>query len=517
MRFAWVAHWVFLIAPELLAAFILVLAPSHASAQFFFDNRFSNGPTRSGRAVQQQPQWFWPSQQWQPWQSSQQSVPRHIPHRVPRVKEVNEEDFSKAPPARKRDSPTTRVEVMGDAMAGWLAYGLEEALSETPEIGVIRKVRSVSGLLPSASRDAYDWPLAAREILAADTPDFVVMMIGLGDRQAIGDRQIRNAEQQQAVQQSLPAQPSQTPSSAVVGVEQTKTPRDASTTTNYDFRSDKWSRFYAKRIDDSIAALKSRGVPVLWVGLPAIRGKKSTADIAYLDDLYRSHAEKAGIIYIDVWDGFVDEDGDFALNGPDFEGQIRRLRTSDGVYFTKAGALKLGYYVERELRRMMLARPAPAELPAPEPPQTQTASIPSRASPLAGPVVALTAKESTPDELLGDKPSKPPFTDSITTRVLVRGEPIVGPAGRADDFVWPRRESLLGPATSEETPDPGSPMLPPHALPALKRSAAAEPAVPKGRRKHAPKHAMPRSLERPPWQFGGTGRFSAFWPIGPSQ
>jgi uncharacterized protein len=510
MRFAWVAQLVFLIAAELLAALILVLAASHASAQFFFDNRFSNGPARSGRTVQQQPQWFWPSQQWQPRQPRPQSVPRHMPRPVPRVKEANEQDFSKAPPARKRDSPTSRVVVMGDSMADWLAYGLEDALSETPEIGVIRKVRSYSGLLPSESGDSYDWPQAARDSLAADTPDFVVMMIGLADRQTIGERQIRNAAQQ-ALQQSVPAQPSQTPSSAVVEVEQAKAPDDASTTTNYDFRSDKWGRFYGKRIDDTIAALKSRGVPVLWVGLPAIRGKKSTADIAYLDDLYRSHAEKAGIIYIDVWDGFVDEDGDFALYGPDFEGQTRRLRTSDGVYFTKAGALKLGHYVERELRRMMLARPAPSELPAPEPPQPQAPS------PLAGPVVALTATESTTDELLGDKSSKPPFTDSITTRVLVRGEPIVAPPGRADDFAWPRRESLPGPATSEATLDPGSPMLPTHASPTPKRLAAVDPVAHKARRKHPAKHAMPRSLGRPPWQFGATERFSAFWPIGPSR
>ena len=520
MRFARIAHLVFLVAAELLAAFILVLAASRASAQFFFDNRFSNGPARAGRAVQQQPQWFWPSQnwqQWQPWQRWQQSVPRHMPRRVPRVKEANEPDFSKAPPARKRDSPTSRVVVMGDSMADWLAYGLEDALSETPEIGVIRNVRSFSGLLPSESRDAYDWPLAAREILAADTPDFVVIMIGLADRQTVSERQIRNAAQQQALHQSSPAQPSQTPSSGVVEVEQAKAPHDASTTTSCDFRSDKWVRFYGKRIDDTIEALKSRGVPVFWVGLPAIRGRKSTADIAYLDDLYRSHAEKAGVIYIDVWDGFVDEDGDFAVYGPDFEGQTRRLRTSDGVYFTKAGALKLGHYVERELRRMMLARPTAAGLPAPEPLQTQAPGLPPRASPLAGPVVALTATDSTPDELLGDKSSKPPVTDSIVTRVLIRGEPIVAPPGRADDFVWPRRENLPDPATSEATVDPGSPMLPPHASPTPKRSAAADPAAHKARRKHPPKHAMPRSLERPPWQFDATGRFSAFWPIGPSQ
>jgi len=212
-------------------------------------------------------------------------VPRRIPHQAPPPA-----DFSKAPPPRKQDTPpTTRVVVMGDSMADWLAYGLEDAVSETPEIGVIRKVRSFSGLLPSESRDAYNWPVAAREILAAETPDFVVMMIGLADRRTVSERQIRNAAKRQALQQNFPALPRETPSSVPVEVEQAKAPHDeaAATATNYDFRSDKWSRFYGKRIDDTIAALKSRGVPVLWVGLPAIRGRKSTADIAYLDDQRR--------------------------------------------------------------------------------------------------------------------------------------------------------------------------------------------------------------------------------------
>jgi hypothetical protein len=237
MRFAWVAHLVFLVASELLAAFVLVLAAGPRFGPILLRQSISNGPALSDRAVQQQ-QWFWPSLQWQP---RRQSVPRHMPRRVPRVKEANEQDFSKAPPESKWNSPTSRVVVMGDSMADWLAYGLEDALSETPEIGVIRKVRSFSGLV-SESRDAYNWPLAEREILSADTPDFVVMMIGLADRRTIGERQIRNAAQQQALQQGVPARPSQTPSSALLEVEQAKAPHDTSTTKNCDCRSDKWGR-----------------------------------------------------------------------------------------------------------------------------------------------------------------------------------------------------------------------------------------------------------------------------------
>ena len=101
--------------------------------------------------------------------------------------------------------------------------------------------------------------------------------------------------------------------------------------------------------------LKAKGVPVLWVGLPAIRGPKGTADMLFLDSLYREGAAKAGITYVDVWDGFVDEAGRFLQKGPDFEGQIRQLRSYDGVYFTKPGARKLAHYVEREITRLLAA------------------------------------------------------------------------------------------------------------------------------------------------------------------
>ena len=68
----------------------------------------------------------------------------------------------------------------------------------------------------------------------------------------------------------------------------------------WEFRSNQWELGYVRRIDATIAALKSAGVPVIWVGLPSQRGPKASADTAYLNDLYRSRAEKAGIIYVDV-------------------------------------------------------------------------------------------------------------------------------------------------------------------------------------------------------------------------
>ena len=110
---------------------------------------------------------------------------------------------------------------------------------------------------------------------------------------------------------------------------------------------------------------------MIWVGLPSQRNTKSSQDSSYLNELYRSRAEKAGIAYADIWDGFVDESGGYSPQGPDYEGQIRRLRSGDGVYFTKFGARKLAHYVEREIQRSIANRGMPVALPVPVDPGLQ--------------------------------------------------------------------------------------------------------------------------------------------------
>ena len=91
----------------------------------------------------------------------------------------------------------------------------------------------------------------------------------------------------------------------------------------HEYHTEKWEELYAKRIDETIAALKSANMPVLWVGLPSIRGAKSTADALYLNEILSRARGSAGIIFVDVWDGFVDEQRRFSNRGPDFEGQMR--------------------------------------------------------------------------------------------------------------------------------------------------------------------------------------------------
>jgi len=60
---------------------------------------------------------------------------------------------------------------------------------------------------------------------------------------------------------------------------------------------------------------------------------------------------------------------------------------------------------------------------------------------VAGPVVPLTVTPVNSDELLGGGGNSAPHDDAIAARVLVKGEPVAAPAGRADDFVLQRDRS----------------------------------------------------------------------------
>jgi hypothetical protein len=343
--------------------------------------------------------------------------------------------------------PTFFVAILGDNLAPWLAQGLQDALSDKPEIGLLRRFKESSGLVRD---DYYDWSKATSDLLGGkDKIDMAIMFVGSNDGQAI---------------------------------------KDASG--SYEIRSDKWKEIYAKRIDAIASQFKDKHVPLLWVGLPVMRSEKLSADVAYINDIYRDEVAKFGATYVDSWNGFVDEDGQYADYGPDFSGQRARLRASDGIHFTKAGARKLASFVENDIRQAFDNAKPPVDLAAivsgqtpgptadlpPEPtvdintliqrelgkggppapgsdtPGMQASLPPSDVppapvvppKPAAGPIIPLTTVPTSPGGELASTAQVATSTlgsDAATLieRTLVKGEPPDAKPGRADDFAWPRR------------------------------------------------------------------------------
>src|SRR5204862_3529856 len=128
----------FLLAIATAGAMLTSLAP--ADAQFWGGFGNWGEPQRRPQPRGQQQQ----QQQFNPFGNLFEPAPAPAPAPQPReprpVQREAPADFSRAPAAQKKPDATasTPVLVLGDGMADWLAYGLEDAFSEKPEISIVR-------------------------------------------------------------------------------------------------------------------------------------------------------------------------------------------------------------------------------------------------------------------------------------------------------------------------------------------------------------------------------------------
>jgi uncharacterized protein len=311
--------------------------------------------------------------------------------------------------------PTFFIDVLGDSLASLTASGLTEAFADKPEVAVADKSHDASGLVRA---DYFDWPKAAQDLATGkDHIDFVVIMVGINDIQAMRDGN-----------------------------------------DSLDPLSDRWKAAYAARIDAVLAPFQGLHIPVAWVGMPPMRTDRFSNDIVKLNEIDRAEVEKDGAKYIDIWDAFADQNGQYDASGPNVDGQIVKLRGPDGIHFTKAGGRKVAHFLEAEIRRVLdKGRPQneTADLPpdieqaagdinaqirremgAPEAPGAATTLEPPK--PLAGPILSLTGRPLSPGGALASSGPNPPGATDLVARVLRQGEPTDPRSGRADDFSWPR-------------------------------------------------------------------------------
>ncbi len=323
-----------------------------------------------------------------------------------------------APPppevAAKKDDARV-VLVVGDFLAAGLAEGLAAAYAEAPNVRVVEKANGSSGLVRD---DHFDWPGEIGALIDAQKPAVVVLMLGANDRQEM----------------------------RIDGVREPK-------------RSDNWMKEYERRAADLAKAVTSRKVPLVWVGMPSFRNATMTSDMLAYNDVFRSASEAAGGSFVDIWDGFVDENGAFVASGPDINGNPVRLRSGDnGINLTRPAKRKVAFYAEKPLEKL-LGPSKPAEsVPvglsgaAPRPADAAPAAVDiERTAPISLSDPELDGGQ----ELLGAT-----FAPGVATprtaaeKLSTTGIAPAPVAGRADDFgdaVLPKASVELPPAAAEKT------------------------------------------------------------------
>ncbi len=311
-------------------------------------------------------------------------------------------------PEKAIDAKT--VLVVGDFMAGGLAEGLDEAFELEAAVRIVDKSSGSSGFVRA---DVYNWPQSIGGLIAETKPSAVVVMIGTNDRQQM-----------------------------LVGG------------TREQIQSPAWSAEYDSRVNTFAAALKTSGVPVVWVGLPPFKQQTMSAGILAFNDSYRNKAESISGQFVDIWDGFLDDNGSFTINGFDYTGQPAKLRSSDGINLTKAGRRKAAFFAEKPIRVALGALPqlpplattiGPFSLPGPvRPPSTLPQNITS-----LPPISLFDPAFDGAGELLGGGASEAKRSEGLPADALYqRGEMPKPQPGRTDEL---RTRTTISPMPDGQT------------------------------------------------------------------
>ena len=200
------------------------------------------------------------------------------------------------------DQPLT-VWMMGDSMVETPGPQFLNVADGTGVVDAEVFFKYISGL---NRRDYFDWPAYFAEELPNIDPDAVIVTFGANDGQdAFTDDGVLEAW------------------------------------------SPEWFDWYRPRVEEAMDVLSENvdGV-VYWLGLPVMENDTFTEHARQLNDLFAEEAaERPNIEYVDIWDLFLDETGNYNAYLPDPDGGVTQVRYPDGVHFTPQGGLLLAQHI----------------------------------------------------------------------------------------------------------------------------------------------------------------------------
>ncbi|WP_179853407.1 SGNH family hydrolase [Bartonella doshiae] len=218
--------------------------------------------------------------------------------------------IQKSVPKQKEEN-VKRVLVLGDFMASATANALKKLFTHKYNIIIINNTVPDSGLVRT---DHYSWKNNISQLIDINKPDAIVMMIGANDNQPIID-----------------------------------------THSTFNTEQPEWLNIYKQRIIEIVESLHTSGKRWIWIGQPAFGNENLTQKMRIFNALYKQEVEEEGGYFIDIWNSFIDEQGQFSFSGYDINGNVVRLRTNDGINLTSEGKEKLASYLEKKLEILLNA------------------------------------------------------------------------------------------------------------------------------------------------------------------
>ncbi|MCX4241548.1 SGNH/GDSL hydrolase family protein [Paraliomyxa miuraensis] len=194
--------------------------------------------------------------------------------------------------------------VGGSAMVGALGKELSDGLQAAGHV-TERKSKSASGL---ARPDFYDWPKVAAEAHAEFRPHATIVMFGGNDGQGL----------------RMP------PESDVEWIRWT---------------NEAWSEEYGRRVDAFADAVMPDGEQLFWMGMPAMRQSKLDLRMQRMNAIFEERmAARANGWFIETRSALSDDRGNY-VDEMKVDGRLVRVRSPDGIHYSRSGAKVLARHV----------------------------------------------------------------------------------------------------------------------------------------------------------------------------
>ncbi len=232
--------------------------------------------------------------------------------------------------ARMKRDGVLRVGVFGDSFGNGIWDALYRQLPKDDGFEVLKFAKEATGF---TRYRVLDLEKRAREQLATQPVDAAVISFGANDAQAVfADGHL------------------------------------------HPLMSDGWKQVIGDRIDAFVAAVRSTGAVVYWVGLPVMRDPKLDVEMQAMDAFYADHMRRLGVPFLDSRPLTLDAEGKYNAYLPDLKtGKPMLMRTGDGLHMIGVGYQRLTSSVATDLRRYADRTRREAGRPLPTPTPTEAA------------------------------------------------------------------------------------------------------------------------------------------------